>query len=114
MYKDIKFLLTHAHEAKVALFKSGSNPYENLPTRYDLFPYRGGYAWGYSGTGVQNLAHAIMGKIFEADKERLADITVLSATLVERVLSLLDKESDHELNSLDILRKLDLLLPETA
>jgi len=77
-----------------------ASPYsapEMLPTRYDLFQYTGGIAWGYSGTGVQNLAAAIAAKLWESDIA--IDVEHAWPILVEKCLSKLPPEAGHTLNA---------------
>jgi hypothetical protein len=52
----------------VALYRDGEDgTAEIVPTRQGLYRYSDGYALGYSGSGPQNLSHAIVGKVFELD-----------------------------------------------
>ena len=62
----MKILLRRIEGANVALVKQDelSIP-EILPTRYDIFQYRGGFSWGYEGSGVQNLGYVIAARMLE-------------------------------------------------
>ena len=53
----MKILLRIVEKACIALYQADddSDP-ELLPTRYDLFEYRGGIGWGYLGSGAINLS----------------------------------------------------------
>lgn len=56
----MNILLRKLMGADVALYQSTKDATpELLPSRYDLFKYRGGIVWGYKGSGAQNLAYAI-------------------------------------------------------
>lgn len=69
---------------------------EMLQTRYDLFRYRGGVAWGYKGTGAQSLSYAIAGRLSEEFPEM--DIHTAASELLSNVLSKLDEEKEHTIN----------------
>ncbi len=89
------FLLRIVEGGKVALYKVGDQTTpEMLRPRPDWYQYEGGYAWGYSGSGVFNLAYAILGK--------WEDEEILANDIVEKVLSKLDGEHEHTLTESQI------------
>lgn len=91
-------LLRLVEGAGVALWRSDkNNTPELLPPRPDLFQYRGGYAWGYKGTGCQNLAYAIVGRIYEFDHLSLSTLVEKAQQLVEGVISGLNQNAEYTL-----------------
>ena len=89
-------LLKKLEGANVALVQHGDSTPELLPTRYDLFKYRGGIAWGYSGSGAKNLAYSIVARLLE-DKTG-ADLDKAASNLLENLISQLNGESEHTLS----------------
>lgn len=90
----MKILLRIVAGAPVALVVDSDSPKpEMLPTRYDLFKYRGGVAWGYKGTGVQNLGYSIAARLSENMPE--LDIHVAARSLVDNLLSKLPDDMEH-------------------
>lgn len=82
-----------------------SNP-EMLQTRYDLFKYRGGVAWGYKGTGVQSLSYAIAGRLSEDFPEM--DIHVAARAILDNLLSKLDENKEHTIDHAKLIQALSL------
>lgn len=74
---------------------------ELLPTRRDLFNYEGGYGWGYGGSGPQNLAHAIAGRIFLLENLSDKELQQRARVILDKVISLptLDTDSDTDSDS---------------
>ncbi len=95
-------LLRFVNRTPVALVKQGENVPEMLATRYDLFEYAGGVSWGYKGTGVQHLAHAIAAKYSERETTDAGIIVKRAYALVENLLSRLDGNKEHDLTDADI------------
>jgi hypothetical protein len=93
----LKILLRKIEGANVALFQSekDSTP-ELLPTRYDLFKYRGGVAWGYKGSGAQNLSYAIAARFLEYNVN--SDIDAAAQTLLNNLVSKLNGDLKHDIS----------------
>ena len=91
-----KILLRKVEGASVALIQNEGNAAEILPTRYDLFQYRGGFSWGYKGSGVRNLAYAIGARLSERTTQ--VDIEEIVEILIEDILSQLDGDRNHDLD----------------
>lgn len=92
-------LLRIVEGASVALYRhETTRPAELLPTRRDLFDYEGGYGWGYGGSGPQNLAHAIAGRIFLLDNLSDKELQQRARVILDKVISRpsLDAASDHD------------------
>ncbi len=103
----MKFLLRFVDGTPVALCEVGLGQAEMLATRYDLFEYSGGVAWGYKGSGVQHLAHAIAAKAWEltADRDsKRTDIPKWAYSLVDNVLCYLDGDKPHDISIEDVVR----------
>ena len=93
----MKILLRKVENASVALFTDDVlASTEMLPTRYDLFQYTGGVAWGYKGTGVQNLGYAIAAKL--ADDIPGLSVHGAAKSLVLNLLSHLDEKMEYTLD----------------
>ena len=99
-------LLRIVDDAKVALVKEGIDP-ELLPTRYDLYQYRGGIAWGYKGSGVMNLAYAIVARLFEDSDKTPSEIEKAAISMVEKLLCDLSSEREHELTEEQLLHAIE-------
>ncbi|WP_127170265.1 hypothetical protein [Xanthomonas euvesicatoria] len=81
-------LLRIVEGASVALYRhETTRPAELLPTRRDLFDYEGGYGWGYGGSGPQNLAHAIAGRIFLLDNLSDKELQQRARVILDKVIS---------------------------
>ncbi len=101
----MKILLRFVEGAAVALCQSEentlcrgeNNSVELLPTRYDLYPYHGGIAWGYTGSGPTNLAYAIAARIFEYEAN--PDFDSYSSKIKENLLATLDQDKEYDLTS---------------
>ncbi|HHZ56456.1 DUF6166 domain-containing protein [Xanthomonas vasicola] len=92
-------LLRIVEGASVALYRhETARPAELLPTRRDLFNYDGGYGWGYGGSGPQNLAHAIAGRIFLLDNLSDQELKQRARVILENIInqSSLNADSDHD------------------
>ncbi|WP_234349327.1 MULTISPECIES: hypothetical protein [Xanthomonas] len=92
-------LLRMVEGACVALYRhEPDSRAELLPTRRDLFNYEGGYGWGYGGSGPQNLAHAIAGRIFLLENLSDKELQQRARVILDKVISLptLDTDSDHD------------------
>ncbi|MCC8489114.1 hypothetical protein LN572_04415 [Xanthomonas citri pv. fuscans] len=92
-------LLRIVEGASVALYRhETTRPAELLPTRRDLFDYEGGYGWGYGGTGPQNLAHAIAGRIFLLDNLSNKELQQRARLILDKIISrtTLNPDSDHD------------------
>lgn len=102
---EAKVLLRIVEGAGVALYRpTDDSPAELLIPRPDLFQYTGGYAWGYSGTGVQNLCHAIVGKVYEFDQLDKGALYDKAVRLLELLVSVLPRDSDHDVSVSEIKR----------
>jgi len=103
----MRVLLRKVEGASVALVTDDySNTAELLPTRYDLFQYRGGVSWGYKGAGVQNLSYAIAARMAEEVSFLSVDIHAAAKALVDNVLSSLDGDAEHDLSGAVLLKAL--------
>lgn len=102
----MQVLLRIVEGASVALVcdVEHSNP-EMLQTRYDLFNYRGGVAWGYKGTGVQSLSYAIAGRLLEEFPEM--DIHVAARAILDNLLSNLAKDKEHTIDHAQLIQALE-------
>ena len=90
----MQILLKIIDGASVALVCDDENSKpEMLQTRYDLYRYRGGVAWGYKGSGVQSLSYAIAGRL----SEDVRDIEVHRAAgeILDNILSKLEGDQEH-------------------
>lgn len=102
---EAKVLLRIVEGAGVALYRcTDDDDAELLIPRPDLFQYTGGYAWGYSGTGVQNLCHAIVGKVYEFDQLDKGTLSDKAMRLLESVVSMLPREAEHDISIAEIKR----------
>lgn len=94
-----EILLRIVEGARVALYRHDpSGPAENIPTRYDLFRYDGGYGWGYGGTGANSLSFALAAKLSELenlDAERIAE---RARRLLDGLISQLDGGLEYTLS----------------
>ncbi|QEA40830.1 hypothetical protein FGL86_05780 [Pistricoccus aurantiacus] len=80
--------------APVALYRAHDDAQAELVvSRYDLFQYEGGYAWGYQGTGPQSLSHALAALVYPAifDRGVLAD---KAREILEKVVSQLPQGAE--------------------
>lgn len=91
-------LLKIVEGARVALIKYSTSDPEILPTRYDLFQYRGGIGWGYKGSGVRNLAFAIAARLQEDLFDHEFDVNNAAEVLIQDVLSQLEQDAEHQLD----------------
>ena len=100
------FLLRIIEEAHVALVRhsKGSCP-EMLPTRYDLYKYRGGICWGYKGSGVANLSFAIAARYCEYKPS--SNIPECADLILNKILCNLDKDTPHDIDQTEIQKILD-------
>ncbi|ATS24106.1 hypothetical protein PK69_18005 [Xanthomonas phaseoli pv. phaseoli] len=101
-------LLRIVEGASVALYRHKDESLaELLPTRRDLFDYDGGYGWGYGGSGPQNLAHAIAGRIFLLDGLDDKQLRERAWVILDKIISrpILNTDSDHDL-SVDSIKQL--------
>jgi len=106
-YQDSTILLRIVEGAWVALFREDKgSSVEMLPPRPNLYQYDGGYAWGYSGSGPQNLAHAIAGRIYEFDSLKDTDVIGKAYQILDHFLSPLDKSKEYDLQVSDIKQKI--------
>lgn len=98
----MQILLRKVEGASVVLVcdVDSSTP-EMLQTRYDLFKYRGGVAWGYKGTGAQCLGYAIAARLSEGMPEM--DINVAARALLDNLISRLDGDSEHTIDHITLL-----------
>jgi hypothetical protein len=103
----MQILLRKVEGANVAIVRNddGSAP-ELLPTRFDLFNYRGGIAWGYKGSGVRNLAYAIAARLLEGN--RSLNIGEVVDCLIDELLSKLDGNQDHDINEDELIKLIEL------
>lgn len=93
-----EILLRIVDGARVVLYRHDpKNHAENVPTRYDLFRYEGGYGWGYSGSGANSLSFAIAGKISEHENLTNSQIADRARRILDGVVSKLDGEKEHTL-----------------
>jgi hypothetical protein len=102
----MKILLRIVEGATVVLVSDDNlASVEMLPTRYDLFQYRGGVAWGYKGSGVQNLGYAIAARLTEEMPEKMPDqgIHAAAMSLVKNLLSNLDGHKEHTIDQATLL-----------
>lgn len=98
------YLLRILEGAPVALYRhQQGNTAEIVPTRRDLFQYDGGYAWGYHGSGPQNLCFALVGKLFQGKRLTKSELSDRALTLLEKVISRLDNAKEYELKAKDLL-----------
>ena len=104
---EAAILLRLVEGAGVALWRSrkDSTP-ELLPPRPDLFQYNGGYSWGYKGSGCQNLANAIVGRIYEFDNLPPSALGEKARLLVEGMISGINKDVEYTLDVTIIRRTL--------
>lgn len=94
-----EILLRIVEGARVALYRhEPTNCAENIPTRYDLFRYDGGYGWGYGGSGANSLSFAIAGKISEFENLSNGQIADRARRILENVVSKLDGDKEHALS----------------
>lgn len=94
------YLLRFLEGAPVALYRSRSDSHaEVVPTRRDLFNYVGGFGWGYSGSGAQNLSYAIVGKLFENDRLSRSELSSRALRLLENKISRLTNDQEYELTA---------------
>ena len=94
-----EILLRIVEGARVVLYRHDPKSFaENVPARYDLFRYDGGYGWGYGGTGANSLAFAIAGKISELENLSNAQIADRARRILENVVSKLDGDQEHTLS----------------
>ena len=93
----MKILLRIVDKVHVVLCQetSDSTP-ELLPTRYDLYPYRGGVSWGYNGSGVVNPSIAIAARFVETEID--PPISLYADNLRVNLLADLDINQPHVLN----------------
>lgn len=99
------YLLRIMEGAPLALYRHRpGETAEIVPTRQDLFNYAGGYAWGYHGSGPQNLSYAIVGKLFQNDGLSHSELCMCAMTLLENVISRLDDGTEYELKAVDLRR----------
>ena len=93
----MKILLRIVDQSHVVLCQEApdSAP-ELLPTRYDLYPYRGGVSWGYHGSGVVNLSMAIAARFAETEID--PPISLYTDNLRVNLLADLDINQPHDLN----------------
>jgi len=106
-YQDATVLLRIVEGAWVALFREDKgSSVEMLPPRPNLYQYDGGYAWGYSGSGPQNLAHAIAGRIYEFDSLEDAVVIKKAYEILEHFISTLDQGKEYDLQVADIKNKI--------
>lgn len=95
----MKILLRIVEGACVALVKaSDDSEAELLPTRYDLYQYRGGIAWGYKGSGVTNLAYAIAARLTEDMQDNDVDVGFVANAILNNVLCHLDENAEHDID----------------
>lgn len=87
--------------AKVVLVKHDGfgNP-ETLTPKQDLYPYTGSYSWGYKGSGVLNLAYAVLGNCLVSDTETIEKNVI---RFVEEFLSELDSNTEHVFSESEII-----------
>jgi len=94
------FHLKFVEGARIALVKyDGSGNAETLTPRQDLYPYSGSYSWGYKGSGVLNLAYAVLGNCLVSDTNTIEKNVV---RFVEEFLSELDGDSEHIFSEAEI------------
>lgn len=79
---------------------------ELLRPRSDLFQHSGGYTWGYKGAGCQNLAYAIVGRVYEYDHLSPAELTEKARQLIEGMISGLNQDVEYTLDVTMIRRSL--------
>ena len=104
---EAAILLRMVEGAGVALWRSRKDgAAELLPPRSDLFAYTGGYSWGYKGSGCQNLAYAIVGRIYEFDQLSTAILREKAQLLVEGMISGFNQETEYTLDVTLIRRSL--------
>ena len=94
-----EILLRIVEGARVVLYRHDpKNRAENVPARYDLFRYDGGYGWGYGGTGANSLSFAIAAKISELENLSNGQIADRAKRILEKVVSKLDGDQEHTLS----------------
>ncbi|ECC9721894.1 hypothetical protein DVF32_25230 [Salmonella enterica subsp. diarizonae] len=92
-------LLRLVEGACVALWRSRKDsPAELLPPRQDLFSYTGGYSWGYKGSGCQNLAYAIVGRVYEYDNLSSSELTEKAMKILDVLISTLIQDDEYTLD----------------
>lgn len=97
------YLLRILEGAPVALYRHRQgDTAEIVPTRRDLFQYDGGYAWGYHGSGPQNLSFALVGKLFQDKRLTNSELSDRALMLLEKVISGLDNAKEYELKAKDL------------
>jgi mannitol/fructose-specific phosphotransferase system IIA component len=95
----MKILLRIVEGAGVALVKTcDDSEAELLPTRYDLYQYRGGIAWGYKGSGVTNLAYAIAARLTEDMHHEDVNVAFVAEAILNNVLCYLDENAEHDID----------------
>ncbi|EMD7396380.1 hypothetical protein VSW90_004379 [Salmonella enterica] len=92
-------LLRLVEGAGVALWRSRKDsPAELLPPRQDLFNYTGGYSWGYKGSGCQNLAYAIAGRVYEYDNLSSSELAEKTMKMLDVLISTLIQDNEYTLD----------------
>lgn len=91
-----EILLRIVEGARVALYRHDPKRHaENIPTRYDLFKYEGGYGWGYSGSGAKSLSFALASKLSELERLSTEQLENRVRRILEYVVDKLDSEREH-------------------
>lgn len=97
------YLLRFLEGAPVALYRHRpGQTAELVPTRQDLFNYAGGYAWGYHGSGPQNLSYALAGKLFQNHGLSHVELSTRAMMLLENIISRLDGQVEYDLKAVDL------------
>lgn len=95
-------LLRLVEGAGVALYRhADDSSAELIPAAPHLFPYPGGYMWGYSGSGPLNLSHAISARLFQDSPLTNSDL-IHRATLILTLISKLPQDNEHDIKVSEI------------
>lgn len=104
-------LLRIVEGAPVALHRVDSDSdAELIPARNDIYAYRGGYGWGYKGSGPASLSHAIAALAYPALWDA-SDIAEKASEILEQVVSRLDRGKELDLPITEIYRRCGEPLP---
>lgn len=95
-------LLRLVEGAGVALYRHDDDSgAELIPATPHLFPYRGGYTWGYGGSGPRNLSHAISAHLFQDSLLTDSDL-IERASVILSLISQLPQDKEHDIKVADI------------
>ncbi|OPH48013.1 hypothetical protein [Vibrio campbellii] len=94
-----KYIFTRVEGCPIVIYKSENGNAYPLELRKDVYQYSGYFEWGHGGTSARFLAYSLLVHFFGGEIPKRHEVTLI----VERLISLLDKEKRHEIESEHIL-----------